>query len=746
VEASAEGREEGQTGPPRRLTHDGRWATTAELIGSVAVALWLTRSFWFPGRYVVAFDTVTYSGPNFGVTMDSWRAGRLPLWNEFIFGGITHLGNPQTGSLYPPKVIGLLLDTNRAMGVLVAAHMVLLAVGMVLLVRRLGCRPPAAFAAALVVCANGAVLTRTTQFEQILVLAWLPLLLLGLTAILSAEDRPLLAMAGTASVTALVLLAGHPQIVYQLVSVAIFWTAALMIRHRSWRRLGDVGIAVAIGAMVAAPQLLAAIAAKRDSSLGFGRTLTELESPALSAQPHRIVQILLGSFRHVNEAAFAGGFEAIGHVGVAAAFLGVVGIGLAMRDPLRRPLAIALAVLAVIGVVWALGPRTSVFTFAYDWLPGFDLARASARWLNVTAFVVAIGVGWAVDAIATTWTRRSVVPIIVGAGLLALALGLGVIGVSDLPDRWTVLSWLAVAAVVIALLLIARRANGSAVMTLLVVGVVAVELVALARYSVIDETSTSTAFDDRSPGVAAELRDRPGLTIAFTNDEFDDIAYLVAGFRPNTNALAEVRSLDGYDGGVQVTDRFVALEATQGPVVDPTLPLRNHLPQSWLPADAAAVGVRWVLIDPTRDVATQLPGWRKTELAGGGFEVWENPAWVGDAVGRLADGTEVALELDRRSPTKLEVHVTDTSPMRVIVHRQIAPGWVAHVDGEAADIVDADGFFLGVDVPSGTRTVVFSYEPRWLKPSLVLMVVGLLAIAGLVVASRLRPSDLKAER
>ena len=181
----------------------------------------------------------------------------------------------------------------------------------------------------------------------------------------------------------------------------------------------------------------------------------------------------------------------------------------------------------------------------------------------MTAFAVALGVGWGVDALAESWTKRSVLPIVVGAGLLALALGLGAIGTSDLPDRWTVMSWLAVAAIVVAALLVALRADGSAVTAMLVVAVIAFELAALARYSVIDETTTSTAFDDRSPGVGAELRDRPGLTIAFTNDEFADIGYLVAGFRPNTNALAEVRSLDGYDGGVQVTDRFVALETSQ---------------------------------------------------------------------------------------------------------------------------------------------------------------------------------------
>jgi hypothetical protein len=334
-------------------------------------------------------------------------------------------------------------------------------------------------------------------------------------------------------------------------------------------------------------------------------------------------------------------------------------------------------------------------------------------------------------------------PIVAGTTLLALAIGLGALGVSDLPDGWTVASWLAVAAGVIAALLLVGRARAAAVVLPLVMALLVLEMGALARFSVIDVTTTSTAFDDLSPGVAGELRGRPGLTVAFTNDDLANTAYLVAGFRPNTNALAQVRSLDGYDGGVQVTDRFVALERSQNPAADPTLPLRNDLPLSWQPADAATLGVRWALIDPTRGVATQLPGWQRTELAGGGFEVWENPAWVGDAVGRLADGSEIGFELDRRSPTELVVAVTDASPMRVVVHQQTAPGWKVRVDGRSADIVAADGFFLGVDVPAGTRSVRFSYEPRWLRPSLVLAALGFAAIVGLGVAGWPRHSRLK---
>jgi hypothetical protein len=477
------------------------------------------------------------------------------------------------------------------------------------------------------------------------------------------------------------------------------------------------------------------------------------------------VQILLGSFRNVNEAVFAGGFESIGHVGVAAALLAVFGIGTALRDPRRRPLAITIGAVAVIGVVWALGPRTRLFTGARRWLPGFDLVRGSARWLDVTAFSVALAVAWGIDTltratttepttateptaptVSTASTRRwAILPIAVGAGLFVLVLGLGTLGATELPDGWTVASWVAVAACVIAALLVATRAGGSSVVALIVVVVVVLEVGALARFSVIDATTTSTAFDDLSPGIAAELRDRPGLTVAFTDDDLGNPAYLVAGLRPNTNALSEVRSLDGYDGGVQITDRFQALLASLKPVTDPNLPLRNHIPASWPPADAAEVGVRWAIVDTRRDAATLLPGWEQTELEGGGFAIWENPAWIADAVGRRPDGTEVALDLDRRSPTELVVTVSDPSPMTLTVYRQTAPGWRARVDGRSTDVID-DGFFLAVDVPAGTRTVEFSYEPRWLVPSLILTVVGLLAIAGLVVASRLRPRELKQAR
>jgi hypothetical protein len=157
--------------------------------------------------------------------------------------------------------------------------------------------------------------------------------------------------------------------------------------------------------------------------------------------------------------------------------------------------------------------------------------------------------------------------------------------------------------------------------------------------------------------------------------------------------------------------------------------------------------VRYVVIDNDRDALASLPGWRSTELGDAEFTVWENPAWLGDAVGRLGDGSEVALAYERRSPTHLVVTVDDPSSMLVVVHRQTAPGWHVEVDGEAGRVIDVDGFFLGVDVPAGSRTVEFSYRPDWVAPSLAVSAIGLVALALFVVFGvRGRSARLKSGR
>ena len=161
-----------------------------------------------------------------------------------------------------------------------------------------------------------------------------------------------------------------------------------------------------------------------------------------------------------------------------------------------------------------------------------------------------------------------------------------------------------------------------------------------------------------------------------------------------------------------------------GSVVDPTLPLRNHLPPSWRPRTRRRRVCGGSSSTPTRDVATQLPGWRPTELVGRRLRSVGEPG-LDRRRGRAArrryrDRARPRSAIADRARGGRDRPVTDAGD-RAPADRA---GMDRRVDGRSADIVDADGFFLGVDVPAGTRTVEFSYEPRWLKPSLVLASLG----------------------
>ncbi len=60
------------------------------------------------------------------------------------------------------------------------------------------------------------------------------------------------------------------------------------------------------------------------------------------------------------------------------------------------------------------------------------------------------------------------------------------------------------------------------------------------------------------------------------------------------------------------------------------------------------------------------------------------------------------------------------------------PGWRAFIDGHEENLYPVDGFFMGVRVPKGSRTVVFSYEPQpvfWGR--VISIATGVLVLLGL---------------
>jgi len=84
------------------------------------------------------------------------------------------------------------------------------------------------------------------------------------------------------------------------------------------------------------------------------------------------------------------------------------------------------------------------------------------------------------------------------------------------------------------------------------------------------------------------------------------------------------------------------------------------------------------------------------------------------------------------------LHVDTAAPALLVQAESFAPGWVATIDGEPAEIHRVNWTFRGVVVPPGHHSVELRYQPEWLSASLP---VSLLAWLGMILGVALRRPD-----
>ena len=709
---------------------------------------------------MVSYDGATYSGPNTEVSLQAIREWRIPFLNEFIFGTAPHLGNHAVGVLYPPRLVALVFGSSYGHGLIVVGHMLLLGLGMVALAKRVGLSPLGGAVTGVVAILAGSTQTKTVQFEQIQPIAWLPVLLVALHACVTARrgwrEVGLLALAATAT-----LLSGHPQLILEVVVVAALFTFGLMLRYRTG--LLRLVVAAVLAAAMALPQLLATVDARRAASLEAGRSFNDLGNGMYVLQIRKAAQALFGTMTGGDPAAFSGAFEAIGWFGVAAVMMGLFGIVTSVKDPSHRWWGLSLSVVMALGLIWSFGPRTPMFTVAYRLLPGFDLGRVSVRWLAIVGILLALFVGAGVDAAKRLRSRRAQQAGAAAIGLAVLAIAAGPI---TSGTRTAGVLWLVTALIVMLIPVVVTSKHIGRVLAVVVV----VELAVLSLSAIPNRITMDSAVG-RSPSPAiAELMSRAsggGYVVALTPDAgpHDE---LVRGLRPNSNTWFGLRSLDGYDGGVQVTQNWAemlyAFSAT--PAID--LPLRNSLAAPVPTEQLARFGVRWMVLSNDRMATEWIPDWEGPIASDDHYSVWENPLWVGDAVAWFATQpfTTEAMETLRTdftsiadrafAETKLECvdgcapqsvdstrltaeHIVATveiaQPALISTHVQAFDGWNVTVNGLPADIEVVDGVFLGVAVAEGSHVIEFRYQPSWWWPA-VIVALGALTTAVVLVSRR----------
>jgi hypothetical protein len=636
-----------------------RWPDLGMAVTLLALAVVFFWKIALTNLILVGVDVFTYFTPFRAYAAEVLRAGRLPLWNPYLFMGVPFLANIQTAVLYPLNLPLIWLSTPKMVAYSIVIHIFLGGLFAYLYARlSLGLGPFGALVTAIIFAFSGFLGARVEHLTHLNVYVWLPLLFLlfdlpwprspslagrGLGG---GSSRFLPALAGLSLVIALQFTAGHLQASYiNLFALGLYALLGnLRLGEQKWdllslaktlgRNLLIYALSVSVGIALAAVQLLPSYELSRLSTRSGG--LPYREAVSFSLRPHLILYSLLPTFGEDLSQVFGGESfsEYVGYVGVLALFLALVGV----LGQWRRRRTLFFVFLGALGLFLALGLSNPAYFIFYKLLPGFSLFRAPARWLYLYTIAVAVLAGLGADFLVYSlpekariagykrWLMRRILIILCIPAAFVVLLS----PILDFPQLSTLMVWGLLACVGFGLVLIGlSRWCGRPVFRLMVVLLIVGELFAASRGLAYNTPTAPEAFSFLRTAPAHLLTDRSLYHfismsgIVYDPGDLKEIQqifegqlppkaiydYVVAAKRkeilaPNLPLLYKIASVDGYDGGLLPLKRYITLLRLFLPEEDilPDGRLREQLRQVPEGRLLSLLNVKYVITDKVFDV------------------------------------------------------------------------------------------------------------------------------------------------
>jgi hypothetical protein len=682
-------------------------------LGFVALAFALTWRLWTPiavdRRWVQAGDFQDQFYPFAAHVAAELRAGRLPLWNPYVFGGHPFQADPQTALFYPlSSLLALALGGGglgyRELELELPLHFALAAIGTFLLARRLTGDDLAGCLAGIAYGFSGFLTSYPAQqLAMLRTAAWIPWLLLCLDRALGPDGRPVW-LVGAGGAAGMLLLAGHTQTAlfgFYLAAAYALWRARAVGRTWPTALLGAVA-PLLLGAALAAVQLLPTlefVALSTRDRLPYDEAAYGYELKALAGT-------LLPGWR--GEKALYAGVPTLVLAAIAAA---------GWRGPPRF-----WAVVAAIALLVSVGGRTFLYQAMFLAAPGWGTFRDQERTAGVLTLALALLGAYGLARLRAAepeqwrrWLRRLG---LATAAAGALALQVLVLWTSRRLDDVNPYAELFEASVFLLIVLglglvaFARRSPA------LLVGLLLFDLFsvnAANNLSAVDprgvlvregaltwaratgEPYRVRADDDRkvppnfamlwrTPFMAGDspIQLRRTNSLLRTDEEYRlwqlfNVKYLLSGAErsdPGLEPLGRVDDLHVYG-------------------------VRFSLPRAWAVSDvrlaaSPAESLRAVLDPPFHpgDVAV----------------VEETPPL------HITPGLpRPDVRVEREEAQQVELRVTSTGNALLVVADAWHPGWRAYLDGAPTPLLRTNHAFRGVAVPPGDHRVDMRYEPLSLR-------------------------------
>lgn len=257
--------------------------------------------FFFPvifqGR-VFYFGDIHYSFyPHQRIVFNSYRQGRLPLWNPYLFCGMPLLANIAHSALYPLKLLFLFFPFTYAFNLFIIFHFFLAGAFTYILMRIMKRGHAASFISGVIFMLNCPIILEYTNMFLITIV-WIPLIF-GLFYLTLEKLSPKWAIL-TGVALSMQFLSGSPQHVY--FSILLMLTYLLFL-YPSKKALGKRGIfyplilffligivSLSISMIQLAPAIEFILHSTR------GKAMTYQESVIWSLHPLRLIQLLMPHF------------------------------------------------------------------------------------------------------------------------------------------------------------------------------------------------------------------------------------------------------------------------------------------------------------------------------------------------------------------------------------------------------------------------------------------------------------------
>jgi hypothetical protein len=787
-----------------------------DLLGLGLLALATAGFFWqilFAGAWMPAGggDLAALLYPTYHFAAQSLKSGVIPFWNPYLYSGAPFAADIQSSLFYPVNLIYFSLApeiTYRGVMLLAAFHLWLAGAGMYLFLRYLtpgdSITPP--LFGALAFMFSGYFIVHFGNLNLIAQVAWLPFIFLFYHRSLS-ERRPGLAVwAGV--FLAIAASAGHVQplliimvglaadLAYHLVLVFAKWRRAENSRPsgtenllRTWYKpLASLVITLLVGLGLSAVVL---IPAYEMTGYTLRAGYNYAQASAYSLAPAQLVGLLVPGFFGRDPAIHWGAWDRVevGYVGVLTLLLAVFALLLGARvnrskgqqadtSPSQRlsesegmsgfssERIFEFALLAVVGLLLAMGGYTVLHGWLFGFVPGFGSMRAPARFVFLMSFALATLATLGLDALIRGPEEETgpalrgllrVAPWVIGAVVL-FAIPLAFYAVITSQDKDPVIfartsaaanglvffAGLLIAGVVL-LFLRQRGMLRPAVMGALAVGLLFFDLVSLGSNVDVGYEDPTRGFDH--PAIVDFLQADPDL---YRIDTRTDVWHV---WQPNTSLLHGIFEVSGLINPLTLADyeRYLnSIPSRSSPLFDflnakyliaskdVTLDWEKFVPvfdadpvlNVYLNRDALprALVVHRAIAAPDHEAALAA-------LHAPGFD----PATtvVIEGLGReLVEGLDVTpsgaatIGFEAYGPNDIRLGVDTPAEAYLVLSEVWYPGWRVTVDGASVPLLRANYAFRAVRLAPGQHQVHMTFAPRSWRLGLAISGLTLLVLVG----------------